>query len=219
MEQSYKKNDELSIDLQHVRWLGGGSGAGKSTLAGILAVKYGFRLYSTDDMQASHSARSNPIDHPLLHRFIKMTMDERWIERTPEEMFRTFHGFQGEGFELLLEDILALPTDMPILVEGYKLLPRLVAPLLSSSNQAIWLIPKPEFRRTAMTSRGSLWSIAGRTSNPRKALENLLARDALYTEEILKQATILGLTTIKVDGSLSVDELATHVAQCFGIEQ
>jgi hypothetical protein len=203
--------------LRHIRWIGGGSGAGKSTVARLLAASHGLRLYCIDDMQSAHTARSNPADYPLLHAFLAMTMDERWAKRTPEEMFRTFHGFYGEGFELLLGDLLALPTDLPILVEGYKLLPRLVAPLLSRPKQAVWLIPTPEFRRTALASRGSTWSIAGRTSDPETALANLLARDALYTEEVFRQATALQLTTIEVNGSASVDELATRVAECLGI--
>jgi hypothetical protein len=211
---------ELDISpqrLRHIRWLGGGSGAGKSTVARLLADKYGLRLYSTDAMQSAHTDRSNAASHPLLHAFLAMSMDERWVKRTPEEMFRTFHGFHGEGFELLLEDLLALPTDLPILVEGYKLLPRLIAPLLSRPDQAVWLIPTPAFRRAALASRGSTWSIPGRTSDPETALANLLARDALYTEEIFRQATALQLTTIQVNGSASVDELARPVAQCLGL--
>src|SRR5579884_2371853 len=208
----------LSQRLQHIRWLGGGSGAGKSTVARLLAEKYALRLYSIDEMQAAHTARSNPIDHPLLHAFMGMSMDERWVKRTPGEMFATFHGFQGEGFELMLEDLLELPTDLPVLVEGYKLLPRLVAPLLSRPDQAVWLIPTPEFRRAALASRGSLWSIASRTGDPETALANLLARDALYTEEVFRQAVALQLTTIEVNGSASVDELMARVEKCLGIE-
>jgi hypothetical protein len=132
-------------------------------------------------------------------------------------MFQTFHGFHGEGFEFLIEDVLTLPTNKVILVEGYQLLPRLVAPLLAQSEQAMWLIPTPEFRRAAMTRRGSLWSIAGRTSDPEKALANLLARDALYTEEVLRQATDLRLPTIMVDGSASVEELTMRVKLSLGI--
>ncbi len=205
--------------LRHIRWIGGGSGAGKSTVARLLAANHGLRFYSTDDRQSAHTARSNPADHPLLHAFLAMTMDERWAKWTPEEMFRTFHGFHGEGFELLLEDLLDLPTDLPILVEGYKLLPRLIAPLLSRPDQAVWLIPTPEFRRAALASRGSTWSIAGRTSDPETALANLLARDALYTQEVFRQAVALQLTTIEVNGSASVDELATRVAQSLGIRR
>ncbi|TMF41945.1 MAG: hypothetical protein E6I32_19255 [Chloroflexi bacterium] len=190
--------------LRHIRWIGGGSGAGKSTVARLLA-----------ETQSAHTARSNVADHPMLYTFLAMTMDERWAKRTPEEMFHTFHGFHGEGFGLILEDLLDLPTDIPVLVEGYKLLPRLVAPLLSRPDQAVWLIPTPEWRRTALSRRGSLWSIAGQTSDPETALANLLARDALYTEEVFRQASALQLTTIEVSGS--VDELATCVAQCLGI--
>ena len=205
--------------LRHIRWIGGGSGAGKSTIADLLAKEYRLRLYHCDDTQPTHTARSNAADHPMLHAFLAMTMDERWVKRTPEEMFRTFHGFHGEGFGLILEDLLDLPTDVPLLVEGYKLLPRLVAPLLSRPDQAVWLIPTPSFRRTALSRRGSLWSIAGRTSDPQTALANLLARDALYTEEVKRQAEALQLTIIEVTGSASVDELATRAAQCLGIRR
>lgn len=214
MMQPSHEFDLLPQRLRHVRWLGGGSGAGKSTIARQLAEKYGLRLYHCDDTQAAHTARSNPIDHPMLQAFIAMTMDERWVKRTPEEMYRTFHGFQGEGFGLILEDLLSLPGDLPVLVEGYKLLPRLVAPVLSRPDQATWLIPTPEWRRTAFDLRGSLWRIAARTSDPQTALANLLARDALFTEEVASQTAILQLTCIQVNGSASIDELATRVAQC-----
>jgi hypothetical protein len=205
--------------LQHVRWVGGGSGAGKSTIARLLAEKHGLHLYHCDDMQSAHTARSNVADHPMLHAFLAMTMDERWAKRTPQEMFHTFHGFHGEGFGLILEDLLNLPTDVSILVEGYKLLPRLVAPLLSRLDQAVWLIPTPEWRRTALQRRGSLWSVAERTSDPETALANFLVRDALYTQEVERQAAALQLTTIQVNGSASVKELAMHVAQYLGIRR
>lgn len=211
--------DLLPQRLRHIRWIGGGSGAGKSTVARQLSEQYGFCLYHCDDMQPSHTARSNPTSHPMLHAFIAMSMDERWVKRTPEEMFQTFHGFHGEGFGLILEDLLNLPTDVPVLVEGYKLLPRLVAPLLSRPPLAVWLIPTPSFRRTAFSQRGSLWSIAGRTSDPEMALANLLARDALYTEEVKRQALALQLPVIEVTGDEGIDELIARVTRCLGIRQ
>ena len=218
MTRPSREFDLLPQRLQHIRWIGGGSGAGKSTIAHLLAEEYALHLYRCDDTQSAHAARSNSADHPMLHMFRAMTMDERWVKRTPQEMFHTFHGFHGEGFELILEDLLDLPTDVAVLVEGYKLLPRLVAPLLSRPDQAVWLIPTPEWRLTAFCRRGSLWNIAGRTSEPEKALANLLARDALYTAELKRQATALQLTLIEVNGSASTDELATHVAQCLGLK-
>ena len=75
---------------------------------------------------------------PLLQEFMAMNMDERWVNRPPEVMLETFHGFQGEGFDLVLDDLLALPPDPPVLAEGFSLLPRLVGPLLSRPRQAVW---------------------------------------------------------------------------------
>jgi 2-phosphoglycerate kinase len=209
--------EQLKIRLRHVRWIGGGSGGGKSTIARQLAADYGLHLYSSDAVMANHARRSTPADAPLLHAFIAMDMDERWANRTPEVMFQTFHWFAGEGFELIVEDLLALPEDPLILAEGFRLLPRLVAPLLSHPDQAVWLIPTPDFRRAAFDNRGSTWTIARNTSRPEQALSNLLARDRLFTDEVAREADALRLRTIAVDGAVSVDEMVARVAHHLGL--
>ncbi len=146
-----------------------------------------------------------------------MDMDERWVTRPPSVMFETFHGFQGEGFDLIVEDLLTLPEDPPILAEGFKLLPRLVAPLLSGPNQAVWLAPSPPFRRAALEMKGSTWDIPEKTSNPEQALSNLMGRDELFTDEVVKQAAALRLRVIEVDASLSIDELTMRVTESLGL--
>ena len=146
-----------------------------------------------------------------------MDMDERWVNRSPAVMLETFHGFQGEGFDLVLEDLRALPADPPVLAEGFSLLPRLVAPLLSGPRQAVWLLPTPEFRRAAFESRGSTWAIPTRTSDPQRALANLLARDQLFTEQLRAQARAARLQTVDVDGSLDVTESVARVGEALGL--
>ena len=61
-------------------------------------------------------------------------MDERRVNRTPEETMVTFHGHQGERVDLVVEDPLAVPDHPPVLVESLRLLPRLAAPLLSTPD-------------------------------------------------------------------------------------
>jgi 2-phosphoglycerate kinase len=207
---------DLRERLSHVHFIGGGSGGGKSTIARRLAAKHGLQLYDAEQF-SRYAPRTTPANSPLLHAFMAMDMDERWLNRSPRLMFDTFHAFHGEQFDLIVEDLLALPVTPPIIAEGFTLLPRCVAPLLSSSQQAVWLLPTPEFRRVAFDSRGSTWDIPRKTSDPERALANLLARDALFTEAVLHEATDLGLRVIRVDASLTVDNLMNRVAEAFAL--
>ena len=118
--------------LRDVYWIGGGSGAGKSTVARRLADQYGLDQYATDDVMQDHARRMVPSDSPFLAAFAAMDMDERWVSRSPETMLETFHWFRGEGFGLIVEDLLDLRSRGPgVIAEGFRLLPRLVRPLLA----------------------------------------------------------------------------------------
>jgi hypothetical protein len=197
--------------LRHVRWIGGGPGAGKSTVARRLAETHGLALYDSDAATASHRARTNPVDHPLLHAFLAMDMDERWLDRSPQAMLETFHGFQGEGFELILDELLARPSTDTVLAEGFRLLPRLVAPLIARRSQAVWLLPTARMRLAANESRGTAWAIAGRTSDPSRALHNLVERDELFIAGIAREARALDLIALDVDVVESIDALTARV--------
>jgi len=156
-----------------------------------------------------------PQSTPYLQRFVAMDMDERWVNRSPETMLDTFHWYRGEGFDLIVEDLLALPADRGVVAEGFRLLPELVAPLLAEPRRAVWLLPTPEFRRAAFERRGGLWQIAGRTSDPERALNNLLERDRMFTERLDATASGLGLPVIRVDLAMTEDDLAALVAASF----
>ncbi|HEV3157292.1 MAG TPA: hypothetical protein VGZ00_08095 [Candidatus Baltobacteraceae bacterium] len=205
--------------LRHVRWLGGGSGAGKSTIARQLADKHGLRLYSTDDAMTDHAARCSAEDSPFLTTFKAMTMDERWVDRSPQTMLETFHWFRGEGFGLIVDDLLKLPPNEGILVEGFRLLPSLVEPLLHDLKHAVWLIPTPEFRHAAFESRGTLWSIAEKTSRPERALENLLERDRLFSDQLEEMAHVVGVPVIRVDRSMTERTIEELVAVKYGLRR
>jgi hypothetical protein len=143
-----------------------------------------------------------------------MDMDERWLNRSPKDMLETFHWFRGEGFSMIVEDILRLSKEPRVIVEGFRLLPLLVKPLLAVRSHAVWLIPTPEFRQAVIESRGgSQWGFIGKTSNPEKALRNLLERDAMFTQRLYEEAQRLELNTIAVDTTMTVDDLTGRVAE------
>lgn len=214
------KSDDAAVlraQLGHVYWIGGGSGAGKSTVARRLAAQHGLRLLATDEVMPDHGSRMTADDSPYLTEFAAMDMDERWVNRSPQAMLETFHWFRGEGFGLIVEDLARLPAGPGVIVEGFRLLPSLVKPLLAVPGQAVWLLPTPEFRWAAFGSRGSAWEIARKTSNPEKALRNLLERDRMFTECLAAEAGQLGLRVIEVDTPMTEDDLAEQVARALGI--
>lgn len=197
----------LRARLRNVLWIGGGSGAGKSTIARRLAAEHGLTVYATDDVMRDHARRSTPEDAPELHRFLDMSMDERWVDRSPETMLDTFHWYRGEGFELIVEDLLRLPMEPGVVAEGFRLLPRLVEPLLDDPPHAVWLLPTPRFRWAALNSRGTAWDIPGSTSDPERAQRNLLERDQMFTDHLSAETKRLGMPFIEIDTAMSEDEL------------
>ena len=208
---------DTSADLGHVRWIGGASGAGKSTIARRLARRHGLQLYDTDALMGEHAARSSPQDSPQLAAFLAMSMDERWLHRSPRTMLETFHWYRGEGFAAIVDDLRRLPAQPGVLAEGFRLLPRLVRPWLGDPPRAVWLLPTPEFRRRAFASRGSTWHIAGRTSDPPRALANLLERDGMFTERLRAETARLGLPAVAVEPGCTEDELTDLVSVQLGL--
>ncbi len=208
---------EEQARLQHVYWIGGGSGAGKTTIARRIAAEHGLGLYSTDDVMADHARRSSPADAPYLSQFVAMDMDDRWVNRTPQAMLETFHWFRGEGFGLIIEDLLRMPSGTGLVAEGFRLLPHLVQPLLTERCHAVWLLPTPDFRTAAFDSRTVGWDIPSKTSNPDRARQNLFDRDRMFTDHLRAETKYLGLPVIEVHGAMTVDDLAAAVSRAFGL--
>ncbi len=210
--------EALQEQLRHVYWIGGGSCAGKSTIARSVAAEHGLQLYATDDVMSDHARRSTPEDCPLLHEFMAMDTDQRWVNRSPKDMLETFHWFGGEGFSMIIEDLLRLPREPGVIVEGFRLLPHLVKPLLLVRNQAVWLLPTREFRQTVIDGRGGpQWGFIGKTRDPERALRNLLERDAMFTDRLYNEARCLRLNTFAVNSTVTIDGLAGRVAAGFGL--
>ncbi len=206
--------------MDHVLWIGGGSGAGKSTVAARLAVDHDLTTYSTDAAISHHIEVASPDSIPLMSRFMAMNLDQRWVERSPSDMLDTFGWFAGEGFDLLVDDLAEQPSaGRPVVVEGFRLLPRLVAPfLVDPPRGAVWMLPTPAFRRVVLEQRMVEDShFLNRTSEPERALANLLERDRLFTERVRTEVAALGLHAVVIDGTLSEDEVVATVADRLGL--
>jgi hypothetical protein len=168
-----------------------------------------------------HARRTTAAEAPLLHQFIGMTMDERWVDRSPATMYETFHWFHGEGFHLIVEDLLAMPPGQGIVVEGFRLLPSLVAPLLADRSRAVWLLPTPDFRAFAIDNRAKTPTgppgFVHRTSDPERAGRNIAERDWYFVERLRIETRELGLQAITVDAAAGESESVDRVAERFAL--
>ncbi|GLW10080.1 hypothetical protein Misp01_52090 [Microtetraspora sp. NBRC 13810] len=201
-----------------MRWIAGGTGAGKSTLTEAVARRHDVLIYRGDRAEHDWLARSTRERHPRLHALRGAAPGQQWAGRSAREVFRSMAGLHGETAGFLVEDLLALPGDRIILVDYFGVLPRDVASLLSGGHQAVFLLPSPGFRQRVLTDRYADPQRARATwgaHEPEEMLVKRLARDALWDEEVRRQATTYGLRTVAVDGTRPVDDLVTEVADHF----
>ena len=208
---------ELSSRLSHVRWIAGGTGAGKSTLTRILADRYDVAVYIGDAAEHDWAARLTPDRHPHGWANSKLTTGQRAM-LSPEERVSGMESLHGETIGFVIDDLLALPVERPILVDWFGNTPRDVAPLLSWREQAVFLLPTGEFRRNALVSRFADLDRARATwgdSDHERAFANRLGRDDLWDAEVRRQATEVDLPMLIVDGSRPPAELADDLADRF----
>ena len=190
--------------LAHVLWIGGGPQAGKTTLSRLLAGKWDLKIYNLDwHAVREHAGRPGA----AVTEFQRLSMDERWAVPSADQLLERSVTIWQDGFTLVLDDLLALPDSRSIIAEGPGAFPWCVAPLLSSAQQAIFLVPTPERREVVATRR---WGSGQRERFPgiaerERALTNIRARDALLDARIVSSCAALGLRCERLDGSLDLD--------------
>ena len=201
--------------LDHVLWLGGAPDAGKSSVVKALGERYAFRWYNFDYFEPQHFERMRGGTYPATEAFLALTLDERWVLHSPEEMAHMVIALWRERFPLVIEDLLAWPRDRPIIAEGPGLFPEDVIPYLSEPQRGLWLVPTPAFKRTIFVTRENKVVTAAQTCDPERAQRNMIERDLLMGAHIMAQARVLGLEVFPVDGSRTVADMAALVDALF----
>jgi 2-phosphoglycerate kinase len=196
--------------------MGGSPCSGKSSIAHILAREYGLQTYHCDDHYEAHLKRADPGKQPRISRASGVTWDEVWMHPVDYLVVREF-AFYREEFEMIMEDLLAMPRSCPILAEGAALLPECVAPLLAKLNQAIWIVPTEHFQRTQYARRDWVENILRQCRQPSEAWENWMGRDAAFARQVSLDARERQLTVLEVDGRQSIQRNAEVVTCHFGL--
>lgn len=212
---------EITSALSHVLWIAGSPCSGKSTISHAIAQIYVFLDYHLDAWERNHFARRAAEEDAEAIAFLKMNMDQRWLERPVEALVQEAITSWSARFHLVLEDLLALPKENFIVAEGI-FFPANVAPYLSSRHQAIWLVPTDSFceqarrkRWVEQERRRQRHGIQDEGSDPEKRRRNIIARDCQLARYIKQQAEELHLPIFEVDGSCSREEMTDLVERHF----
>jgi hypothetical protein len=111
---------------------------------------------------------------------------------------------------MILEDLAALPKEPGIVVEGTPLLPWLVAPLVMSPQNAVWLVATPEFARARLLERRPLAGFV-ESSDTERASKNRIARERVFTDAIAARLRELDLPAVHVDESRGLGVIVAAV--------
>jgi uridine kinase len=195
-------------------WLGGGSCGGKSSVADWLGANWGWHIYHVDEWYENHKARATAVSHPTIYQLSRLWGDDLWLRPVAEQV-RTGLDFAREEFALLREDIAAQNASLSqsdvLLVEGFPVIPDLVAPYLLQPHHAFWLMPDPALQRARYAQRPWVKNVLSATSDPQRAFDYWMARDAGLAQAVEQQVLDMALNWLRVDGSLSVADTAVLV--------
>lgn len=204
-------------DLAHVVWIAGSPCSGKSTISHTLARIHVVVDYHVDAWSANHFARRIAAGDQEASAFMSKTMEQRWLLPSAQDLAdETIRSWTAD-FALVLEDVMALPKQNLILAEG-NFFPASVAPYLSNSHQAIWMVPTPDFLARARREKSDTLAVRQQrygmyrdASDAEQRLDKLIARDTLLAGYVKRQALELGLPLIEVDGSKTREQLTDEV--------
>ena len=174
----------------------------------MLAARYPLVVYAYDYHDArSHSARAKadavrfPAFNALLDA-LDSDPDSVWSRPSPEQLAKQALAVFGERFQMVLDDLAALPAETCVLAEGWGLRPDLVVPHLGSPDHAIFLVPSESFRRRQLEAlgRAKRLSTPG-LRDPAQGQRNRIERDRLLAADVVAQALRLDLPLLDVDGT------------------
>jgi 2-phosphoglycerate kinase len=193
--------NELQRALSHTLFIGGITDAGKTTIARAIGTRQGWKCYHGDKHELRHLIKRAQVQ-PELWPFLTEGIGQRPIA-TGQGILLAHQSLQGfrERFMYCVEDLFLLDHAQEVIAEGRNFVPELVAPVLQSPHQAIWLVPSDDFFRQSTARR-----------NKRPAY---VERDLVLRDHVQAQAAIHGLRVLEVDGHRDVAAMAELVEQHF----
>ncbi|RZU76716.1 hypothetical protein EV384_5391 [Micromonospora kangleipakensis] len=200
--------------IRNALWIGGGQWAGKTTVGAILTGRYGLTHYHCD----YHDSRTHE-DRRIATRARRgqppTDWSEYWTKLSPREMANRALDNSAEQFPWVLDDLRALVSPHPILVDGWNLRPDLVVTVAGDLRRVIVLVPTDEWRRHQAATLPRAAAFGADLPDPARAQRNRLERDRILAADAAQRARALGIRVIEVNGAQDAESIADEVAAHF----
>lgn len=202
--------------FENIYWIGGSPCSGKSSIAEKIVDKYGFEYYKCDDYMWNHIDIGVSRNIPIMHKLKNLRIDELWL-RNIEEMVDDEIEFYNEEFSIIEEELLLLPRDKNIIVEGAAIMPQIVAEKYIERDKYICIVPTREFQLEKYRLRKWIRDFLKGYSDSELAFSNWMDRDSKFADIVKEYSYTKGFEVLIVDGSKSLEENVISVLKHFNI--
>jgi len=182
--------------------IGGSSHAGKSTLAQSLALKLGWSNISTDSL-ARHPGRPWKIKPKTVPKHVAEHYLSLSVDELIADVLRHYRSMWPDIEAMIASHAINLSTDRQIL-EGSALWPESVVTLDLDNVAAIWLTASNDLFRARIHNASRFREAADREKT---MIQKFLERTYLYNERMMVAVNRLGLLSMDVEETSSLEEL------------
>lgn len=199
-------HDSNKLDNLRVILIGGSSNAGKSTLAEFMAAKLGWHYVATDYL-ARHPGRpwrtpEKPVPPHVAEHYLSLPVDELIVDVLAHYK-RLWPTIEATVRKHATDD-----TTERLIIEGSALWPESVATLNLDNVATVWLTASDNLFCTRIYNASRFDE-----TNPEEKMmiQKFLDRTLGYNERMMAAVNRLGLNSINVETSSSLDELSDTI--------
>ncbi|GAA3221864.1 DUF4440 domain-containing protein [Dactylosporangium siamense] len=201
--------------IRDALWIGGGQWSGKTTVGALLTTRHALTHYHCDH----HDARAHE-DRRIAARSRRGDPPPDWPAywaSTPQEMADVAMANFAEQFPWVLDDLRALVSPRPVLVDGWNLRPDLVAGVADAAHRMAILVPTPEWQSHQAATLPRAARFGADLPDPARARRNRDERDRILAADAADRASALGIRVIPIDGTRDPASIADELEDHFGL--
>jgi 2-phosphoglycerate kinase len=195
--------------------IGGAPLSGKTAAARVIGERCSMPVISTDHLGEAARAVTTPASHGDLHACAHIDYREYYTSKLPERLLDEAlraHRALWPAIEAVIRRHLEWAG--PLVIEGWALLPDLVATIQARRLGAVWLEAPEPTMRLRLQAEGDF--VRG-AADPGLLVERFVSRSVRMSEWLRQQASARGLPYVMLSGRESPHDVASRCLDAMGL--